>query len=461
MTLDYVVLRPRNGKSQKSYHQREHQQNQRHLHHTQRLSLLIDGFIRRCRGTYDVDFIPSDIVKIVIDMYYYWAIHNEWLGQNIIIQILNPDSNQGKPVYFSGSLNESLCMSFNITHDCNFKFPSVAADAYNYPTYYRTTFFSPIWRMYFDEDSEGFMIRPADIASPENLSEWTNYLKLPRTFGQREKSIIFRLVPTQRVHEYYIQRLEDGHYLSIKYGPDVRYILYPDFAARNGHTRDIRLESFGFKESSSAATLFRFRANRHPLDQWRKQLRVGDSVLYRKHGRDWIWVNGKVIATKYNGFGTEIKVKYKGIIGGGHWDDCDLFTTPTSCHHNYGKVQRVQGEIWLPVESNLISIQNHNGIYHTVMREEHYNWFDFLPESEWEVIEGLYGEIGDRRIGRQVPEGTHDLEYEKRRKSKKRRKGKKRKCNDRNWKSNDKLRKKAIERKSRKYGLIPKYELYL
>jgi len=473
------------------------------LHYKRRSSLLVNGFIRRSQGTYDVVYFPSDIAKIVIDMYSYWAywaLHNEWLSQNIIIQMVNPDSNEGEPVYLNGSVNKSKYASFNVAHDYDFKFPSVAADAYNCGIYFGERFFSPIWRMYFDEDSEGFMIRAADIASTEDLSEWTSYLRIgQRAYGERDKpkGIIFRLLPTQRPHEYYIQRLEDGQYLSIKYGPDVRYALYPEFAARHGHSRDIRLKSMGFEESSSAATLFRFRAYHHPLDQWRKQLSVGHSVLYRKHGRDWVWVNGKVIATKHNGFGTEIKVKYKGIIGGGHWDDCDLFTTPTSCHCNYGKVQRVQGEIWLPVESNLISnpssidpsilenkpckFENHNGENHIVLREEDYNERDFLPpkpEPERDEIDSLYGfeeqlyfkpeperieigQIGDLRIGRPVPDGTHDVEYEKKRKSKKRRRGKKRKHNYGNWKRNDKLRKKVIERKSQKYGLIQKYELYL
>merc|ERR1719336_370602 len=219
------------------------------------------------------------------------------------------------------------------------------------------------------------MIRAADIASTENRSEWTPYLRIgQRRWWEHEepKGIIFRLVPTQRPHEYYIQRLEDGQYLSMK---------------------------------------------------------------------------------------------YKGIIGGGHWDDCDLFTTPTSCHCNYGKVQRVQGEIWLPVESNLISNPSSIDPSILVLREEDYNERDFLPpkplyfKPEPEGIE--IGQIGDLRIGRPVPDGTLDVEYEKKRKSKKRRRGKKRKHNYGNWKSNDKLRKKVIERKSRKYGLISKYELYL
>jgi len=98
---------------------------------------------------------------------------------------------------------------------------------------------------------------------------------------------------------------------------------------------------------------------------------------------------------------------------------------------------------------------------HIVLREEHYKESDFLPELEWDEIESLYGQIGDLRIGRPVPDGTLDVEYEKKRKSKKRRRGKKRKHNYGNWKRNDKLRKKVIERKSRKYGLISKYELYL
>ena len=160
-------------------------------------------------------------------------------------------------------------------------------------------------------------------------------------------AVIFQLVQADHCgnDEYYIQSVEDGRYLFIEGNVEVKWSQGPVLK---------------FQEFQSEATLFRFKNNERPLEEWRKSFRIGSDILYLKQRiRRPVWVRGKVIATKNGEFGKEIKVKYKGLI----W-------------RNYmvnDEVERVRGEIWIPIASDLISIENLDGVQHKILGEELYD----------------------------------------------------------------------------------------
>ena len=140
--------------------------------------------------------------------------------------------------------------------------------------------------------------------------------------------MVLQLVQTTHCgnDEYYIQSMDNGQYL-------------------NGNSM-----YFDFQDYQSAATLFRFKKYQRPLEGWRRRLGVSSHVLYKKqYRRNSIRAAGEVIATKDGEFGREIMVQYKGFSWT-HW-----------CNGIYNilpKVERVSGEDWIPIESDLISIEN-------------------------------------------------------------------------------------------------------
>ena len=263
-------------------------------------------------------------------------------------------------------------------------------------------------------------------------------------FCEAPNAVVLEFVQTNDCgnDEYYIQSIDNGQYLTLQ--------CYDVALVPN-------LNSMCFQKDQSKATLFLFKRYQQPLEQWKKRLTVNSHVLYRDGESAVYWVKGTVIAIKHNGFGTEIKVRYSGYTAwctNGEWDH----------------LRRVSGETWIPIESNLISIQNLDGIKHSVLRARDLSADDFGSEQEiweWQVAVGaLYVEIGDDLDGLTCPDGRG--QYERRVKSNQKRRVKsekkqgtkeRRKWSHKKWsgKDNDK----RIERKSRKYGLIRKYAFYL
>ena len=181
-------------------------------------------------------------------------------------------------------------------------------------------------------------------------------------------AVAFQFVQTDHCQndEYYIQCVGDGRYLFIESKVIVN---------QNALFQDRVLK---FQECQSKATLFRFKNNEPPLDEWRKSLCVGSDIVYRiLNQRTFLrlWVKGKVIATKDGEFGKEIQVKYKGLIwsnsrGAGRYRARD----------EVPEVERVRGEKWIPIVSDLISVQNLPGIQHEILGEE---LFDAMIEAKW------------------------------------------------------------------------------
>merc|ERR1711860_302479 len=143
-------------------------------------------------------------------------------------------------------------------------------------------------------------------------------------------------------------------------------------------------------------------------ERWRKRLTVNSNVLYRE--RDYwgtrTWIKGHVVGTRHSGFGTEMKVKYSGY----KW--------------NGSAVKWISGERWIPIESDLISVQNLNGNEHTVLRAYDLcadNFRTHREKVEWKLAVGaLSGEIGDDRDGIMCRDGEN--RYKQRVKSERKRK---------------------------------------
>ena len=250
------------------------------------------------------------------------------------------------------------------------------------------------------------------------------------TLCDATNAVVLQFVQTKECgnDEYYIQNIENGQYLTFQ-------------------------RTMWFQYDQSEATLFRFKTFHQPLERWRKRLTVNSHVLYRG-------LKGTVIATKHNGFGTEIKVRYYPIL----WyrdSESDMFRRVSrekwipiesdEISSERDHFRRVSGEKWIPIESDEISIQNLDGMHDTEFKG---NWID------------LDGEIGDDLDGLTSSDGRG--QYKRRVKSNRKRRVKsekkqgtkeRRKWSHKKWsgKDNDK----RIERKSRKYGLIRKYAFYL
>ena len=263
--------------------------------------------------------------------------------------------------------------------------------------------------------------------------------------------------------EYYIQSVDNGQYLTIKEGSSPTYSMG---MWRYLFHRDVKL--LYFQEDQCEATMFRIKKYESSLSSWRKQLKIGSKVFIKnsqlRHADGWkCWFKGNVIGIMDSGaseFGKMINVKYNGVA-----IDCS----------GLRRVRRVNGELWIPIESEDISLftkDEDSEHYRHILRE-----VDFSPdcfktaeemEAEWkEIQESLRGEIGDDIIGRVLPDGAQDIEYEKRRKTAKsksfiqhrnmRKERKKKKWIYKGLKSDIK----RLEKKSRKYGLMRKYGLYL
>lgn len=247
--------------------------------------------------------------------------------------------------------------------------------------------------------------------------------------------------------EYYIQSIDNGQYLTLQCSFEIPSLW--DNGAISAH-----LNFTCFQDDQSKAALFRFKTYHRdqPLAQWRKRLTRYSHVLYRDEESTDFWVKGTVVATKHNGFGTEIKIRYSGY-------------TDYEFNRN---IRIVSGERWLPIESDLIFHPKSKKC--TVLRAHDLFASDFgsyQEKLEWKVAVGaLHGEIGDDLDGLTSSDGRR--QYKRRVKSNRKRKVKseknqgtkeRRKWSHKKWsgKDNDK----RIERKSRKYGLIRKYAFYL
>lgn len=406
-----------------------------------RSDMLINGFMRHCKGPGNFNWFPSELVQLIFDLYY--LNHGEWLNQNITIQIVDPDQRNGLDVHLGACHRGYGSMSIprlTVTHS-----PMLFIDR---------DVKSPIWRMYPHHEGGGFMVRPANPFEAENVKEFTRFLGIPREGDPpfdalRDASYagVLQLVQVNDCEndEFHIQNMDDGRYLTVQCGHG------------GSCTYTLRLRSVCFQDDPLKATLFRFKTYHHRLERWRKRLTVNSNVLYRE--RDYwgtrTWIKGHVVGTRHSGFGTEMKVKYSGYSG----DDYDDFED---------KVKWISGGRWIPIESDLISVQNLNGIEHTVLRAYDLcadNFRTHREKVEWKLAVGaLSGEIGDDRDGIMCRDGGNRYKQrvtsERRRKMEKKNKKKKnRKRIHRDW--NGKDDDKRIERKSRKYGLIRKYQVHL
>ena len=207
--------------------------------------------------------------------------------------------------------------------------------------------------------------------------------------------------------------------------------------------------------NESDAAIFRFKECPHSLDSWRKQLEIGSDVVVvcaRPGDHSGSWVEGHVIGFRDNGFGTEINVIYRGICAEAYdWDD------------NHAP-ERVSGTVWIPIESNRICRRDCDDTSH---RHKIWTESDFIVWTPWEadrILEKYEAfwkcEIGDvmsdiddpncdRMDSHKGDKFDRKVKYRVKRWRKKRKNG-----ISKNW--NSKNDKKRMERKSRKYGKIPR-----
>merc|ERR1711879_179107 len=224
--------------------------------------------------------------------------------------------------------------------------------------------------------------------------------------------------------------LDDGKYLAVEYDNERLGLLSCGCPLYDDPYR--WAFSMNFKDSSSEATLFRIKE--YPFIRDRGfELEIGSRVSYRVWGyNDYIWIGARVIATKYSAFGKEVKLKYGGYRSA-YSDD----------------IRRVDGVTdWIPALSPFITRYDPYQ-YSQCMLEYEYLW------NRWEEEEAKLLECNVCDLNM-----MDDDRYKKRVKSRKMRKSKKKKRGHyRDWNVDDKKSLKRIERKSRKYGRIPKYEL--
>merc|ERR1711879_269258 len=210
--------------------------------------------------------------------------------------------------------------------------------------------------------------------------------------------------------------------------------------------------SLNFKDSPSEATLFRIKE--YPsINRVRDcDLEIGSRFHYRVCGPDEPdhWISARVIATKFSAFGKEVKLKY-----GGYWRR-DYFLD----------IQRRDGVTdWIPAWSPDITRYDPKYEHKQSLLESQYlrkqrEKQEALRVSQWAQEEA---EIGDIRVCDHdciELKLQNDERYKKRVKSRKMIKSKtKKKRHYRDWNVDDIQSMKRIERKSRKYGRIPKHEL--
>lgn len=105
--------------------------------------LLINGFIRQFPGTFDFNFFPTELARIIFDFYY--LAHEEWLNQNFIIQMVDPNQRKGERIYLGGHFG-SRCVQLSC---------SVINNG------------STIWKIYPNAKSGGFILCLLDIEGAE------------------------------------------------------------------------------------------------------------------------------------------------------------------------------------------------------------------------------------------------------------------------------------------------------
>ena len=115
-------------------------------------------------------------------------------------------------------------------------------------------------------------------------SEFSTFSGVPkqRSYGQialfaESDAVILKLVQTDHCgkDEYYIQSVDDGQYLTIKYAQELWYGYVPGGIPMRS---DPRLELLYFQDYQSEATVFRFRLyhhQRHRVDEWIRRLMCG------------------------------------------------------------------------------------------------------------------------------------------------------------------------------------------
>merc|ERR1719474_987292 len=127
------------------------------------------------------------------------------------------------------------------------------------------------------------------------------------------------------------------------------------------------------------------------LSVWRERLRIGTKVFFESG----IWFKGQVIGirnTVVSEFGKMVQVSYSGI--------------DTDCS---GDPRRVDGELWVPIESKRISSftdRIHSKRHRRVLRMWDFPKFKTPKQKvaerviKEEMAESERGQIGDDRVGR-------------------------------------------------------------
>jgi len=249
--------------------------------------------------------------------------------------------------------------------------------------------------------------------------------------------------------EYYFMNLDDGKYLAVEYDHErIGHLFNGSPLYYESYRDEVDESSLYFKDSSSEATLFRIKE--YPFIRDRGfDLEIGSRVNYRVLGcYDYISIGARAIATKYSAFGKEVKLKYGGY-----------------CSHYFLDIYRRDGVTdWIPALSPDITRYDPKYEYEQRLLQFEYLWNQREKQREVYVERAQEeAEIGDIRVC------DHDCielklqddeRYKKRVKSRKMKKSKtKKKRHYRDWNVDDKKSLKCIERKRRKYGRIPKYEL--
>jgi len=422
-----------------------------------RLHFLVHGFIRNSQRIHHFLFFPSELVRTVFD--HYCSFHLEWMERNITLQIVNGNEGDDENVYFGAqygyhyqSPDRGTISAVSLGTDF-----SSEMDRRTYG-YNHHGGHSCLWRIY-PLSTGGFNLRPVNPSQCVDAAEYaqrqlfghgvTHYLA-PRGGDKRDQALSLQLVRPDEGgdDEYHFMNLDDGKYLAVKYDHEriVRLHrgcpLYHDpsrtFLPLRSYGDEVPEPSMHFKDSPSEGTLFRIKE--YPFIRERGfELEIGSRVHYRVWGFDEPdhWISARVIAAKYSAFGKEVKLKYGGYC----------------C--TYGDIiYRREGVTdWIPALSPDIkrygSEADHNRqrllAEQFVAEQFEIFWKKWEKEFECNVCD---------------PNMMDDERYKKRVKSRKMRKSKKKKRGHyRDWNVDDKGSLKRIERKSRKYGRIPKYPL--
>ena len=279
-------------------------------------------------------------------------------------------------------------------------------------------------------------------------------ISAPRGVDKRDNALSLQLVRPEHggIDEYYFQNLDDGKYLVVDYEEEAidhqwktqrdHYLqtLYPQ------QTPPPDEPSLHFVCSPSEATLFRIKEC-GPLRNADLDLRIGSAVTFESGERtSYIKAKALVIDFRENGFGKEVKLKYSDF------------------HCRWHDVFRIKGETgWITAESREIGDFN---LYHPPcqwVKDRFYRKKWEMDKMEIREMNKIWGRnrLAEKRARvRAEKEGVIgeygvDPKYEKRVKSRQKKQRKRMRANHRNW--NGKCDDKRIERKTMKYGRIPKY----